>query len=136
MDERKLDPVKFKADKFIGTPRGNEEFFSELYHIPIDHFYIGNLDNLLKMLGAGRIDIFLFERASTMTYVKKIAIKNVFYKNIDMLGASLAVRKDEGGSKLKRRLDDLIRKTEKLQIFKEYLEYLKMPPNGIVPLAD
>ncbi|WP_323117180.1 type 2 periplasmic-binding domain-containing protein, partial [Klebsiella quasivariicola] len=51
----------------IATPRGNAEFHSALLGIPISRFTdSGDLDSSIKMLKAGRIDLFIFERASTM----------------------------------------------------------------------
>ena len=133
MDKGNLHPDKFKTLKKIGTPRGNEGFFSEVYGIPIEQFYSsGDIGSLLKMMKKGRIDIFLFERASTMTKIQEIGIKNVFYRNIDIIPASFGVRKDKQGTELKRKLDVLIKKVDQQQIFYEHLKYSNLPKSGIV----
>jgi hypothetical protein len=99
-----IDPdlKKIKAVKLIGTPRGNKLFYSELYGIPLENFYDGAIDDLLKMSAKGRIEAFLHERASTLTMIKQLKIENIHYRLYDRnLRASLAVRNDAKGNELK-----------------------------------
>ena len=132
-----LEVNKFKTLKKIGTPRGNKEFYSEIFEIPLNNFYDGGLENLLKMLKRGRIDGFIFERASTMSTLKKLKINNIYYNTIDdSIEASLAVHSDKEGLKLRKKLDLLIKKLDHQKIFEEYLKYINLPQSGIVSIAD
>jgi polar amino acid transport system substrate-binding protein len=136
MDKAKLHSNTFKTVKNIGTPYGNEAFFSELYGIPIKHLYAGTLENLLKMMTVGRINLFLFERASTMSQIQKLGIENVFYRNLDTLAASFAIRKDKKGNELKQKMDDLIKKIDHQQIFRDYFKFSRLPTSGIVTVSE
>ncbi len=134
MELVKLNPSTFKTLKKIGTPRGNEGFFSELYGIPIKQFYHKTaMDNLVKLLKKGRIDVILFERASTMTSIQTHGYQNIFYRKMDTLPASFAVRKNKKGIKLKKKLEALFQKIDQDQIFRKYLSYVNMPDSGLVP---
>lgn len=120
--------------KKIGVPRGNEAFLSEMTGIPIENFYLGEIENLLKMLNAGRIDLFWFEFGATMSTIKSLNIQNVHYLEYpeQQINAGLAVRKDEKGNKLKNELTHLLEKIDQKRILKDYLIYLDLPPKGIV----
>ena len=134
MDKDLILHGDLKSIKPIGTPRGNEEFFSNLFGIPLANFHTGNLDNLIPMLKLKRIDAFIFERASTMSTINKLMIKDVYYRMInDSLRASFAVRKDEQGNILKKKLDDLITRTDTPKIYSGYYHFLNMPKEGKVP---
>ncbi len=120
----------------LGVPYGNKEFHSEITGIPIEKFKEGHLENLLKMLVLGRIDAFTFERASTMSTIKKLKIPNVYYKQFPsiIIPSSLAVRNDQKGNQLKKRLDNLIQQVDQQQIFKDYFTFINLPDSGIVQL--
>ncbi|MCP4133238.1 MAG: transporter substrate-binding domain-containing protein [bacterium] len=130
------DKSKYKNIKKlkIGIPRGNENFASQLLGIPIENFYVGELESLLKMLKSGRIDAFWFERASTMSTLKKLKIADIYYKKYPQrqIPASLAVRKDKKGMELKQKIDSLVKKVNQKKIFKDYYIYLTMPDSGKV----
>jgi len=130
-DKNKLkDITKLK----IGIPRGNEKFASALLGIPIEKFHLGSLANLLKMLEAKRIDAFWFEKSSTINTLKKLKIKNVFYKDLpkNMVPASLAVNKDKKGKVLRKKLESLIKKINIKELLKSYTNYLNMPNEGVI----
>ncbi len=127
---------KYKTLSIIGTPRGNKEFLSGVLGIPLEQFYEGNLENLLGMLEKGRIDALLFERASTQTSIKKIKMKNVYYAEVMDVAASFAVQKTPQGTILMKKLDDLINKSSQTKIFKDYLEFVTLPKNGIVSISE
>ncbi len=129
------DLKKIKRIEPIGTPRGNKEFFSEMFGIPIKNFYGGTIENLLRMLAKGRIKAFIFERASTMTMIKKLKIKNVYYRFYGKdIGASFAVRKDKEGNEIKKTIDETIKKLDLKKIFKGYNNFIHMPDHGVVSI--
>lgn len=130
-DEAKLKDIsKLK----IGIPRGNEEFASEFLGIPVANFYLGTTENLLKMLNAGRIDAFWFERASTMLTLKKLQLDNIHYMKFpkEYFAAGIAVKKDNRGTELKKKIDSLINQIDLKRIFKDYSRYLDMPDKGVI----
>ena len=132
-----IDIETFKKLKKIGTPRGNQKFYSEIFEIPLSSFYDGSLENLLRMLKASRIDAFIFERASTMSTLKQLKIDGVFYNTIDdSISASIAVRNDSEGIALKNKIDASIRTIDCQKIFGDYMEYINLPKNGIVNVVD
>jgi len=134
MKKETIEPSSFAAIKVIGVPRGNKEFFSELYKIPLTKLYEGELDNLLKMLKIGRINAFIFERASSMETLKKLKIEGVSYKALEVIGASFGTRKDAQGSALKEKLDKAIKTIDVKKIYKGYETYTNMPSKGVVRL--
>ncbi len=131
LDEDKLNNL---ANLKIGIPRGNEEFASKLLGLPLKNFYPGDLASLLKMLQLGRIDAFWFERASTISTLRRLQIKKIHYRKLPLnpAPAGMAVRNDTAGTRLKKRLDGLFRQIDRQQIFKEYDLYLKMPDQGVI----
>lgn len=130
---RNLSPAKFKQLN-LGTPFGNKEFMMELTGLPDNQFTEGFLENLLRMMQRDRIDGILFERASTMSNVRKLQLSNIHYRKVQTLPASFAVRKTAEGHRLKKKLDDLFKQIDQSQIFASYFEFLRLPPTGIVPL--
>lgn len=134
MKKETIEPNSFTAIKIIGTPRGNKEFFSEQYNIPLAKLYEGDLDNLLRMMNVGRIDAFIFERASTMGTLKQLKIEGVYYKTLQTIGASFGIRKDAQGNALKDKIDKAIKKIDVKKIYKDYESYTAMPPKGVVRL--
>lgn len=135
-DYYSLDKEKLKSpEKYtIGTPSGNAKFYSEILGIPVDNFFEGELENLLRMLAVDReIDIFLFERGSTMSKIKELNLKNIYYKEIPLsIDASMAVRKSEEGDQLRQRLEQCMTKVDLEKIFERQLFYVNMPDSGIV----
>ncbi|WP_338637070.1 substrate-binding periplasmic protein [Spirobacillus cienkowskii] len=124
---------ELKKISIIGTPLGNKDFFGNMFDIPIKNFKEGTIENLFKMLSAGRIDAFLFERASSMTTIKQLKINNIYYSLLDgELDASLAVKNDKNGSILKKRLDEEIKKINLNKLFKDYYKYTNLPKKGYV----
>jgi len=122
----------------IGIPRGNKEFAAELLGLPVKNFYESSIENLLEMLQKGRIDAFWFERASTMTMLKKLNISNVFYMKMpkDTIPVGIAVQKNDKGLQLKDKIDSLIKKIDQEKLFKDYSVYLKMPDKGIFKISE
>ena len=135
MNKANLEPKKFKTLK-IGTPWGNEGFFSKLFEIPISQFHPASLNNFIKLMKKKRIDLFIFERASTMIIVKENKVKNMFYRQLDSISVGLAVGKGAKGDNLKKKLDASIQKLNQQNIFGKYFKYLKMPKSGVVPLGE
>ncbi len=133
--KKNLNPKNI-GKKRLGVPFGNKEFHSEITGIPLGKFKEGLLENLLKMLRLGRIDAFTFERASTMSSIRKLNIPNVNYRQLppEIIPTSMAVRKDQKGKQLKKKLDILIDKLDQQQIFKDYLKFINLPDKGVVPL--
>lgn len=134
IDKTKLDLLDINENFKIGTPRGNEGFLSEITGIPEGRFYNGSIDNLLKMLELKRIDIFIFERSSTMTHIEKLKIKNIFYKNIDIVSAGFAVQNNKNGIILKNKLDKIIRGIDVNKIFSEQMDFINLPDEGLVKI--
>ena len=131
VDKTKLEqPAKYK----IGTPRGNKEFYSDMLKIPLEQFYEGDLSQLLKMLAAGReINVFIFERGSTMSTIKNLGLKNIFYTDTKLeLPASLAVAKNKKGDLLKERIEKAIKQIDQNKIFQTHKYYLNLPASGVV----
>lgn len=131
-DKNRLKPEVYKTLEPIGTPRGNKEFIAEVFGIPVDNFYEGSIDNLLKMLKMGRIEAFAFERASTMSTIKDLNLDGIYYKHGFDISAGFAVPADSSGTRLKEKLDSLIKKVDQEAIFKEYLDYMSLPKTGEV----
>lgn len=132
---KKIDPdlEKVKTVKLIGTPRGNKEFYSEIFGIPVENFYDGDIDNLLKMLANGRLNAFLFERASTMSTIQRLGLKGIHYRLYDgSIRAGFAVRKDDKGNMLKQRIDESIKKVDLKEIFIGYDNYIQLTESGLV----
>ncbi|MBT4088180.1 MAG: hypothetical protein HOE30_06785 [Deltaproteobacteria bacterium] len=127
---------KYKTLKRIGTPRGNKEFISEVLGIPLNQFYEGKIENLFKMLAKGRIDAFLFERVSSQTSIKKLKLQGVYYHEVMFVPASFAVQKTPQGTRLMKKLDALINKTNHTDIFKDYSKFMKLPKEGVVSLSN
>lgn len=135
MDAKNLADDVYKTLLRVGTPRGNEAFFSELYNIPINQFvHHGDLENLLRMLKGGRLDLFMFERSSTMHVIKSLKLKGIQYRKIDAIPIGLAVRKDLKGFKLKKQLESAFKKVDQEAIFSSFVKYNDLPDKGEVSL--
>jgi ABC-type amino acid transport substrate-binding protein len=130
-DKTKLAEIE---QSIIGVPYGNAEFIGQLLGLPLKNFHEGKIDGLLKMLEAGRIDLFFFERASTMTRLKALGIKNIRYHSDpkNHIDIALAVKKNEDGKALAKELTKALKKIDIKDILKAYLPYFKMPNAGVV----
>jgi len=132
---KKISIKNYKKIKRIGVPRGNKEFFSELFKIPLENFIEGSLENLVAMLKRGRLNAVLFERAAIMSTIKKQKLSKIHYLKIDTLEASFAVRIDTKGKKLIQKLNKILKKVGNSKVYKKYYtEYLKLPTSGIVKI--
>lgn len=119
----------------VGVPRGNKEFASEVTGIPVQQINdSADLDNLVQMLALGRLDAIWWERASTMTSIKKLKTENILYKEVPGPSAGLAVGKGAKGSKLKADLETAIQKVDTKKIFAAYNPYITMPASGNVSI--
>ena len=84
------------------------------------------------MMKAGRIDVFLFERAATMSTIKKLGLKGISYQYIFEIPVSFAVPKNSAGTELKAKIDAQIKKVDQNSIFSDYLTYMNLPQQGEV----
>ena len=119
----------------LGTPRGNAAFTAGVLSLPVSQFYETTLENLLKMLNKDRRDVQLvvFERASTMSTIRKLDIKGIYYKNVGLgVRAGLAVAKSKKGDELKKVLEKYISRIDQKQIFQDYYNYINLPDEGTV----
>ncbi|WP_368171002.1 transporter substrate-binding domain-containing protein [Aeromonas sp. R9-2] len=131
------DKLNLMSARKIGTPRGNAEFHSAALGIPIAKFTAsGDIDSLLKMLEAGRIDIFLFERAATMKEIKNLNIRGFFYKKVMVMPSTLSLRKGPEGDALKLKIERSINKINQEDVFEEYNRYIEMPEKGVVDIDN
>ncbi len=124
----------YKKIPKIGTPRGNKEFLAELLGIPLKHFYEGELNSLLKMMKGGRVDAILFERASTQSTIKELKLSGIMYKKLVDVAAGFGLQKTPEGTRLKIKIDKILSKVNKDKIFKDYLNYMSLPPQGKVSI--
>lgn len=117
----------------IAIPRGNEDFASMILGVPKENFYPGELEGLLKMLNAGRIDAFWFERASTMSTLEKLKISGIHYTKLpaESPDAGFAFAKNEDGTQLKTKIDAAIKKIDTDKLFADYYKYLELPATGV-----
>ncbi len=130
------DPNKLKniIKLKIGIPRGNEDFASQLLGINKEHFYIGDIDNLLRMLDAGRIDAFWFERMSTMKSLRSLIISDIHYQQYPeyVIDIGLAVQNNNQSNKIKNMIEDQLKIIDKSKILEDYDHYYNLPSKGIV----
>jgi polar amino acid transport system substrate-binding protein len=131
--EKKYFNIQLLPKQSIGTLRGNADFFSELLNIPRDKFIeISSLTQLTKMLQRKRLKIITFERASTMTTIKKLDISGVYYKKVAEIPASFAVYKNNKGLKLKAKIDRLLSQVKSKSYFLSYFKYQKLTDTGLI----
>ncbi len=130
VEKSKLENYK---DLKIGVPLGNKEFISELSGISLEQFQEATLESLIQMLEKGRIDLFWFERASTMITMKKLHLNNVYYMKFpeQAIPVGIAVRKNQQGDQLKARLEALLLEVDQTRIFAHFDQYLNMPSTGV-----
>jgi len=132
--DRKLLDNKALHEFDIGTPLGNARFFAELTGVPARNFVEATLESLVQMLAIGRIDVLLFERASTLSMLGGMDIDDVYYRNLITIPAGFAVRSDNNGRQLKTYLDALLRDADISGLLAEYERYMNMPAEGPVSL--
>ncbi len=116
----------------IGTPRGNKEFMASISGVPETAFFEDQLDNLVNMLAAGRIDAIMFERSSTMSTILKLGKKNIYYNTVSKVPASLGFAKTAAGTDLMKRLDAAIKNYNSKPIFAKFTVFTSLPEKGIV----
>tara|TARA_R110000787_G_scaffold7876_3_gene26239 strand:+ start:2118 stop:2858 length:741 start_codon:yes stop_codon:yes gene_type:complete len=132
LNDRYFDVEKL-PDGSIGTLLGNAEFFAEIINVSVDKFVeVSSLEQLVKMLALGRLKVILFERASTMTAIKASGIKDIYYKNMGIVPASLAVPNTPAGLILKTKLDNLLIDLDNTAFFSEFINYTSMADSGHV----
>lgn len=121
----------------VGTLIGNAEFFSEITNVPLIKFVeVSSLEQLVKMLALGRLNVILFERVSTMSTIKKLEIKNVFYKKMGIVPASMAVANTQQGLILKSKLDFLLTNISNETFFSRFINYTAMNDSGEVIISQ
>lgn len=131
--ERKYFSIEQLPDGSIGTLLGNADFFAEIINVPTTKFVeVTDLEQLVKMLALGRLKVILFERASTMSTINALNIDNIYYKNMGIVPASLAVPNTEEGIKLKAQLDNLLQNVDNNKFFSEFINYTSMEHTGQV----
>lgn len=131
-----LDKRYFNIEKSpngsIGTLIGNAEFFSEIVHVPVIKFVeVSSLQQLVKMLALGRLKVILFERVSTMSTIQSLNIKDIYYKEMGIVPASLAVSNTVQGLRLKKILDNRLSKVENEKLFSDFIHYTPSKDSGI-----
>ena len=130
LNENHFD-IEQLSDGSIGTLTGNAEFFSEIINVPASKFVeVSSLEQLVRMLSLGRLKVILFERASTITTIAALKIDNIYYKNMGIVPASLAVSNTPQGLKLKSKLDKLLLGLDNKTFFSDFIIYNDMPESG------
>lgn len=120
-------------EQSIGTLRGNADFFSELLEIPRNKFVeVSSLAQLIQMLERKRLNVITFERAATMSTLKKFNVANVYYQNVAQIPASFAVHNSDSGRKLKEKVDSLLKLIKSNYYFAAYFRYQNLADNGKV----
>ncbi|MGB1261412.1 MAG: hypothetical protein ACPG52_00765 [Cognaticolwellia sp.] len=130
LHEKHFD-IEQLSDGSIGTLTGNAEFFAEIINVPAAKFIeVSSLAQLVRMLSLGRLKVILFERASTITAIAALKIDNIYYKNMGVVPASLAVSNSPQGIKLKAQLDKLLLGVDNKKFFNDFIIYNNMPESG------
>jgi len=125
--------IKALPEQSIGTLRGNADFFTELLDIPRSKFVeVSSLAQLIQMLERKRLNVITFERAATMSTLKKFNVANVYYQNVAQIPASFAVQNNDSGIKLKEKVDSLLKLIKSNYYFAAYFRYQNLADNGKV----
>jgi polar amino acid transport system substrate-binding protein len=131
--DRSYFDIKKLPSRSIGTLIGNAEFFSEIVNVPEKKFIeVSSLEQLVKMLALGRLKVILFERVSTMSTIKSLNIKDIFYQEMGIVPASLAVSNTTEGLVLKQKLDSLLSDVKNEDFFSEFIHYSPSKDSGTV----
>lgn len=118
---------------YIGVPTGNADFFSELLNIPRKNFVeVTSLPQLAQMLNKNRIDALLFERIAMAETFLETGYEEVYYQQVSITPASLAVAKTPEGEILKTELDNYIKVINTEIVFQNYNDYLLLPKSGSI----
>ena len=131
-------PDEFKTLKSIGVPIGNKDFFAGLLGIaPGKIKEYTDLTRMVRLLGMGRLEGVVFERASIMRTIEKHKIEGIHYRMAmpNLLPAGLAVQNSAAGSVLREKLDALLAKLNTQKYFGGYLKYLSLPDRGVVSVG-
>lgn len=136
MDLFVLDPELMAEEKLfdleLGTTLGNRDFLSELSGVSRNRFVETNLENLVQMLLAGRIQGIVFERASTLSTFYRMGVRDVYFRALKRVNAGLAVRADEHGEMLKNTLEPLLEKSASHGLFSTYKLFQRLPKKGVL----
>ncbi len=133
-DPGKIASDDYKTSMSIGTPRGNQDFMGEMFGIPTENFKINELDNIVRMVNAGRIEFILFERSATMSTIQKFKFDTIHYRMVDdSIKAGFAVNRNDRGQKVKALLEAAIKNVDQDLLFKDFFQYTKLPAKGVVP---
>jgi len=134
-ERQNFDLGKLKKGR-IGTTLGNADFFAKQMNISRDKFIqTSTMRQLVDMFIKRRIDVLVFERVSVMTLLQEQKVTGVYFQSIGKVPASLGVYKSASGDKLKKKLDELIKKLPLDDIFSGYLKYTSLPKTGKVPIV-
>jgi hypothetical protein len=68
-----------------------------------------------------------------MTLLQNEDVQYIYYQSIGDVPASIAITRDEKGLKLKKQLDELIKKLDQQHIFNGFLQYTNLSDDGWVP---
>ncbi len=130
-----LEINTFKALPRIGVPYGNARFVADLVGISDNQVYQQNMDNLCKMLAAGRIDALTFERGAAMSCIEKHKLEKIHYRLHPQhpVIVGLLLQDTPQGRRLKDRLDAIIATIDLESKMKKYNYYLNLPDSGTVP---
>ena len=72
------------------------QIFSEVLNIPRDKFIeVSSLSQLTQMLQRKRLNVITFERASTISTIKKLGITSVYFQKVAEIPVSFAVYKND-----------------------------------------
>ncbi len=117
----------------IGTLIGNADFFAELLDIPREKFIeVIHLEQLVKMLAKGRLELVTFERVAMMSTIKHLQINGIYYQKFGVIPASMAVANNIEGHKLKLQLDELLLNISDESTKAETNCYRNLPYRGLV----
>lgn len=134
--KKKLLDITSTPNASIGTLIGNADFFSELLNIPRTKFVeVTSLEQLVKMLAKGRLELATFERVAMMSTIKRLKVKNIYYQKFGVIPASMAVANNTTGLALKNELDKLLAKVA-IDLNNSQLQYYRsLPSSGIVNIT-
>ena len=137
LDDKDIDLNALRKIKKLGTPRGNKEFFNEVFGIPKENFYEAAIPSLMRMLKKGRINAFFFERTATMLTIKELKLSGIHYQILpgEAVDATMSIQNTTRGKELKEKIDKLIVKYKLDNLFNVYKEVDKLPRKGVVSLS-
>lgn len=117
----------------IGTPRGNEHFYSLVLGIPVESFHAGDLRSITEMLLMGRIDAVLFERYSIIDTVSQSPNrKTIYYQQLETVYAGFSLSSNTAGMKLKAQLEEILDSIDTEVFFKGFGQPVNQPEQGVI----